>query len=110
MAEQRGAYWCMVKIDFADPSREAEFNRWYNEVHLPELLALPGFIRAWRLQVTEEGRGLGEPGQSYIAAYEIESPAAFDQLQGRVSWDGLWGPSIKNWSRTFYRVLWPPIA
>lgn len=112
MVEQRGPYWCMVKIDFADPTREAEFNRWYDEVHVPELLALPGFIRAWRLQVTDEGRGVGDPGQTYIAVYEIEHPAAFEQewFHGRPSWDGKWGPYIKNWSRTFYRVRWPPVG
>ena len=109
MADTAGSYWCMVKIDFSDPSREDEFNRWYNEVHVPELTALPGFLRAWRLQRSEEGSALGEPGQRYIAVYEIESPAVFDQraISGRVSWDGLWGAYITNWSRTFYRVLYP---
>ena len=107
MAEQRGAYWCMVKVDFSEPARESEFNTWYNEVHVPELLSLPGFIRAWRLQVEPDSRTLGDTGQTYIAVYEIESPAAFDLRAGRVSWDGKWGPYIKNWARTFYRVLWP---
>ena len=74
------AYWCMVKVDFAEPAREAEFNEWYDRVHLPELLALPGFHKAWRLKVAPDSRALGGPGQTYIAVYEIESPAVFDQL------------------------------
>jgi len=110
MPEQQGAYWCMVKVDFSDPSREAEFNQWYNEVHVPELLSLPGFLRAWRVQVAQDPRALGEPGQTYIAVYEIENPAVFDQLAGRASWDGKWGPYIKNWARTFYHVMYPGMA
>ncbi len=108
MAERRGAYWCMVKVDFAAPELEADFNRWYNEVHVPELLALPGFIRAWRLEVSDEGPGLGEPGQTYIAVYEIDSPSVFEQrVAGRVAWDGKWGQYIQNWARTFYKAPYP---
>jgi hypothetical protein len=109
MAEKQGSYMCLVKIDFTDPGREEDFNRWYNEVHMPQLLGMPGFIRGWRLRVAEANRSKGEPGQTYIAAYEIESPTAFEQewFMGRESWDGLWGPYITNWSRTFYEVLYP---
>jgi hypothetical protein len=31
-----------------DPAREAEFNTWYNEDHVPALVRQPGFIRARR--------------------------------------------------------------
>lgn len=108
MSERHGSYWCLVKIDFTDPIREAAFNDWYNNVHLPELLALPGFLNGWRLQVTDEGPAVGEPGQTYIAVYEIEHPSVFEQehFKRKPAWDGLWEPYIKNWSRTFYKVLW----
>jgi uncharacterized protein DUF4286 len=103
------AYWCMVKVDFAEPAREAEFNEWYDKVHVPELLALPGFNKAWRMKVAPDSRSLGEPGQTYIAVYDIDSPAAFDQRTGRPSWDGKWGAYIRNWARTFYEVSpFPP--
>ena len=32
------------------PEREAEFNRWYNEEHVPERLAIPGFRKARRFK------------------------------------------------------------
>ncbi|MBI3967875.1 MAG: hypothetical protein HY329_19735 [Chloroflexi bacterium] len=109
MSEQRNTYWCMVKVDFTEPSLEAEFNEWYNTVHLPELLEFPGFYKAYRLQVTDEGTPRGEPGQTYIDVYEIEHPAVFDQehFKAKPAWDGKWEPYLKNWSRTYYRVLWP---
>ena len=108
MAEEHGVYWCMVKVDFTDPSREADFNDWYNNIHLPELLQLPGFLRGWRLQVTEERGALGDPGQTYIAVYELENLEAWDNPRlKQTPWDGKWGPYISNWSRVFYKVLSP---
>ena len=32
-----------------DPSIEAEWNRWYDTVHLPDALACPGFRRGRRI-------------------------------------------------------------
>tara|TARA_A100001037_G_scaffold103945_2_gene94502 strand:+ start:391 stop:741 length:351 start_codon:yes stop_codon:yes gene_type:complete len=48
------------------PEREEEFNRWYNEEHVPERLAIPGFKQARRFKAVE-----GEP--KYLALYEIEN-------------------------------------
>ncbi len=54
----------------SSPERDAEFNEWYDEIHLPDLLALDGFVAARRL------RPVGEDGP-YVALYEIEG----DDLQ-----------------------------
>ncbi|CAI7974040.1 conserved hypothetical protein [Frankia sp. Hr75.2] len=42
-----------------------EFNRWYDEVHLPEIVAIDGFVSARRYAPVEEN-------DPYIAQYEIE--------------------------------------
>ncbi|MER5756361.1 hypothetical protein [Streptomyces sp. NPDC002088] len=42
-----------------------EFNRWYDEVHLPEVVALDGFVSAVRYAPKEKGG-------PYITQYEIE--------------------------------------
>jgi hypothetical protein len=49
------------------PELDDEFNRWYDEEHIPERLACPGFISARRFQALE-----GQP--KYLALYELESP------------------------------------
>jgi hypothetical protein len=49
----------------AAPEVVDEFNRWYDEVHLPEMLALDGFVSARRYAPVEDGG-------PYIAQYEIE--------------------------------------
>ena len=54
---------------FADgvEGREVEFNNWYENTHLGEVLQVPGFVSAQRFVI------LGEPeGQKYVAVYEIE--------------------------------------
>ena len=37
-----------MEVDEAD---EAEFNKWYNEQHLPERMAIPGYISARRFKL-----------------------------------------------------------
>jgi hypothetical protein len=49
------------------PEFEEEFNRWYNEEHLPERLNCPGFLSARRFRIVE-----GQP--KYLALYDLESP------------------------------------
>ena len=63
--------------------QEAEFDRWYEETHLPEMLALPGFMRATRYaaSLTQLGRAERRP---HLAVYEIETDnlkQALDELK-----------------------------
>jgi len=49
----------------SSPDRDQEYNTWYDEVHLPELVALDGIVSARRLRPVD-GDG------PYLALYEIE--------------------------------------
>ncbi|OBK97298.1 hypothetical protein A5645_06815 [Mycobacterium asiaticum] len=49
----------------SSPDREQEYNTWYDEIHLPELVAVDGIVSARRLRPVD-GQG------PYIALYEIE--------------------------------------
>ena len=55
----------IVRIDVA-PEMEEEFNRWYDEEHIPNLLGVPGVI--WAKRAVNTGEGL-----KYIAVYEHEN-------------------------------------
>src|SRR5260370_303097 len=48
-----------------DPEVEAEFNEWYDKEHVPERLAVPGFLSGLRYTAAE-----GEP--KYLALYELD--------------------------------------
>lgn len=90
MASAQGAranddQWLMMVVtNNTDPSREAEFNHWYNDIDLPDVFTVPGYMRARRGQgqpvpkfpcadlQPDEGR--------YVALYDIES----DDIDGTI--------------------------
>jgi hypothetical protein len=57
-------------VTTAVPGREDEFNRWYDDTHLPDVLQAPGFVAGRRYTL------IG-PGSAYrprfLAIYEIET-------------------------------------
>lgn len=60
------------------PGRADEFNRWYSEVHLPEVLQRPGFVSARRFRLGNGQLnldGFAQSQHSYLALYEIEGDA-----------------------------------
>ena len=64
---------------------ETEWNRWYDTVHLPEILACPGF-RAGRRYCT----GSSAAGRFYLALYDIDGPHALDSAEFKARRG--WGP------------------
>ena len=58
----------------AAPGEEEAFNAWYDDVHVPEILATPGFSSCRRFRArTSPLAGPGRAGEwaSYLAVYEI---------------------------------------
>ena len=58
--------WCDVPAD-----KEEEFNRWYNEEHLADLLAVPGVLNAARYEAVKGG-------PKHLACYELENADVFE--------------------------------
>jgi hypothetical protein len=56
-----------------DPEHEAEFNRWYDEIHLPDLLRIEGFVGARRYKLAGPPPRGQEPAARYLAVYELAS-------------------------------------
>lgn len=66
--------------------REDEYNEWYNTVHIPEILGVPGFVAAQRYVLSDKQRdGIELPRHTYLAIYEltIEPEEAFAVLGQR---------------------------
>jgi len=57
-----------------DPDRAEEFQRWYDEEHVPCLLSTPGVLSARRFR-TEEAEVLGFP---FLALYELADEAVVE--------------------------------
>lgn len=87
-----GDYLYVVRCRLANASRSAEWNEWYDEVHVPGLLTVPGILAAHRFHDCEDEL-------TYMATYDITSPEVFDhpaykQVRG---W-GAWTDYVAEWS------------
>ena len=63
------------------PGREDEYNTWYDNVHVPEVNAIPGYISGQRFKLVANTTG-EMPGQ-YLVIYEMETKdpiAAYDGI------------------------------
>ena len=76
-----------------DPEVEDEWNRWYDEVHLPDALACPGvfsgrrYVSSGEALITEKGEKSSDAKRIYTTIYEIEGPhvletAKFEAMRG----------------------------
>jgi hypothetical protein len=56
--------------DCKDPAREDEYNEWYSNMHVPDILEIPGMIKATRWASASD-----KPNQTrkYLAMYELET-------------------------------------
>lgn len=52
--------------------REAEYDHWYSEVHLPEVIALDGFVAARRFRFVPKDADDVTPDLPFLAIYEVE--------------------------------------
>jgi hypothetical protein len=70
MASKKGTGLLMVWAD-VPAEVEPEFNRWYNEEHLAERLAIPGFLSGARYEAVKGG-------PKHLAVYELENAAVME--------------------------------
>lgn len=73
----------MVVLSNPVSGREHECDDWYQNVHLHEMVTLPGFKSAQRFRIAHTMQET-EPYQ-FLAVYEIETDAIDKTLQGLVS-------------------------
>ena len=115
MAERNGGHLTqpiggtvLVVTMEVDPADEAEFNRWYNEQHLPERMAIPGYVSARRFRLVE-----GDGALTYLCLWELEDGSP---LQSRMYQEQQADPTalylrvngtIKARTRGLYRQVFP---
>ena len=85
-----------------DPGVEEEWNQWYNEVHVPEIVDCPGFRWSARY-VSEDADG----SRRYLALYEIDGPEALEseEFSNRRGW-GRFKENVKPSVRIFRQILY----
>jgi uncharacterized protein DUF4286 len=92
----------MVVIEI-DPEHEAELNQWYDEEHIPEKLAAPGFRSARRF------KDHLTPGR-YLTLYEIDDPDEPNSPQYMSQPSTDWTKSIMAKVRSLDRNVWVEIT
>jgi hypothetical protein len=107
MVAKKGRGLLMVYVD-VPAELEEEFNRWYNEEHIPERLSIPGVLNAARYVAV---RG----GPKYLACYELTAPEAYfsdtwqHYLNNPTEWSKRMSPTVigQNFVRNLYRLIYP---
>jgi hypothetical protein len=107
MTTKKGTGLLMVWAD-VPAHEEAEFNRWYNEEHLAERRAVPGFLSAARYEAVKSG-------PKHLACYELESAAvlqseAYKRVQAQpTAWTRRCSPEVigTTYIRNVYTMIHP---
>ena len=97
----------MVKATITK-EKEEEFNRWYNEEHLPQILQFKGAVSARRYKAI-----LGEDKYQYLALYEMADEKTFRRLMDsehmkklKLEYDEMYG-AVSERARSAYVQIWP---
>ena len=107
MAPKKGTALLMVWAD-VPADKEAEFNRWYNDEHLAERLAVPGFIDAARYEAVKGG-------PKHLAVYELDGTAVLESPEYKkvsanpTPWTQRSGPQAiaTTFIRNVYTIIHP---
>ena len=105
--KRKGDGLLLVFSDVA-PEHDEEYNRWYNEEHIPERLSIPGVLDAARYEAVQGG-------PRYLACYELDSHEAWYSeewqkwLNEPTEWSRHMSPSVigTEYVRNLYRRVHP---
>lgn len=63
----------VVLTNPVSPEQEDAFNTWYDRVHVPDVLKVPGFVAARRYRLSDVQLGAAGGEHRYLALYEVET-------------------------------------
>jgi len=109
-----------IQIVFSNPAegKDDEFNEWYDNVHIPDLLAIPGMLSAQRYALHDAEiyrmEGATPPEHRYLLIYEMEGDvdAIMQKIQenvaaGKISMaDCL---DMSSWRLSFWTPVGPKV-
>jgi hypothetical protein len=75
-----------IQIVFSNPypGKDDEFNEWYDNTHIPDILKIPGMVSAQRYDLRPLARDQEkEPEYRYVTIYEVEGDV--DEVMAAVS-------------------------
>jgi len=109
-------YWVGMDTDpAASPDELADFNRFYTETHVPEVVAANGFAFASRYELLDPDPR-GDFGPRWLAVYEMpgeaEARAYAERNDGPASGRPNYTPVPPSWKHAHirWRMLWRQLA
>lgn len=101
----------VVETNCTDPSREKEFDQWYDNTHIPDLLTTPGVLSAARYENPSPGEKQGK----YVALYDVETKDILQTMGALNENMAKWGQRgripgyLEIVSGCFYRQIAAPV-
>ena len=101
----------LVVMMEVDQGHEEEFNRWYNDEHLPERLEIPGYVSARRFKL-EEGEGVLQ----YLCIWELKDASPLEselykaQRARPSKLRDAAAPHIRQRARGLYNQIFPAVG
>jgi hypothetical protein len=92
----------LVNAMNAAPEGEAEFNRWYDEEHIPALASVPGTLCARRFRATSTSK------QIHLALYHLESPEVVTTAAWAKAVDTPWTKTVRPFMQDRVRIVCRP--
>ncbi len=92
----------LVNAMNAAAAGEADFNRWYDEEHIPALAAVPGTLCARRFRATQTSK------QIYLALYHLESPEVVTTQAWAKAVDTPWTKRVRPFMGDRARIVCRP--
>ncbi|MCC6531990.1 MAG: hypothetical protein IT531_05535 [Burkholderiales bacterium] len=92
----------LVNAMNATLAADAEFNRWYDEEHIPALAAVPGTLAARRYLATRSSK------QRYLALYHLESPEVVRTAAWAKAGETPWTVKMRPYMQDRVRIVCRP--
>ena len=98
--------WRLIVRAEVDAEVEADWSRWYDDVHLPDALACPGvlagrrYVSTGEIAESERGQSRRRRATLYTTVYELDSPAAVEtkEFTAMRGW-GRFAPHVRSQTR-----------
>ena len=101
-----GPYASIVEVD-VKPEGEEEFNRWYDEEHIPMVTKVPGWLRSRRFVLLQSGAIGAEATDAkplkYLAIHEWEIPPQYESAEMKAAMATEWSKKVMGNILSFRR-------
>jgi antibiotic biosynthesis monooxygenase (ABM) superfamily enzyme len=85
-----------------EPDKDAKFNRWYNDVHIPMLMKYKGIKKVTRYKILD-----AEPKKTrYLAVYEYGTKADLNGMNGSPELKAAIEEMEQTWQGRGFEVKW----